>query len=157
VIAVLKNAYNPAGASLSADREATNSLRSMPHVASRIARASYGAVFGFAVRDAVPPVNPAKETPYEDDEGTKRVRRVEWYLKKVRPCMTAAHGYAGSDNQSPGRVRPRQRPGHPPLLPQVCRTKRQDSHVNPPDKRCRYAVELARQFGPGALQDPLRH
>ena len=40
MIAVLKNAYNPDGASFRPDLEAVSPLRSMPHVASRIVRAT---------------------------------------------------------------------------------------------------------------------
>jgi len=55
----------------------------MPQVSSRKARESYGAIFGYPVHSVSPPVNLAKETPYIDKEGTKRVHRVEWYLRKV--------------------------------------------------------------------------
>ena len=87
MIAVLKNAYNSVGASLNTGMDASNPLRLMPRVDSRIARASYGTVFGVGVASASPPVNTAKETPYEDLEGYKRVHRMEWYLKKVRKCI----------------------------------------------------------------------
>ncbi len=45
-------------------------------------------------------MNTAKETPYVDEEGTARLRRVEWYLKKVctaqfyltsMPVLTSHH------------------------------------------------------------------
>ena len=93
VIAVLKNAYNPSGASLGAGMDAASPLWSMPHVASRIARASYGTVFYVPVRRAVPPVDTAKEKPYTDKEGITRVCRMRWYLKKVRPCILSHHEY----------------------------------------------------------------
>jgi hypothetical protein len=86
VIAVLKNAYNPAGASLGARTDAGNRLQSMPSVDSRIARASYGCIFDPDVRYAFPPVDPEKETPYVDLEGVKRISRVKWFLMKVRIC-----------------------------------------------------------------------
>lgn len=85
MIAVLKNAYNPAGASLGARMDA------MPHVAARIARASYGSVFDQDVRYASPPVDPAHETPYVDPEGIKRVSRVRWFLTKVRSRRLSSH------------------------------------------------------------------
>jgi hypothetical protein len=84
VIAVLKNAYNPAGASLGARTDAGNRLQSMPSVDSRIARASYGCIFDPDVRYAFPPVDPEKETPYVDLEGVKRISRVKWFLMRVR-------------------------------------------------------------------------
>jgi hypothetical protein len=84
VIAVLKNAYNPAGASLGAgSADAILSLRTMPTIASRISRASYGVVFGNRVNSVVPPVDRAKEEVYKDIEGIERVDRMAWYLKKV--------------------------------------------------------------------------
>ncbi len=83
MIAVLKNAYNPAGASLPAEMDTLNPLESMPHVASRIARASYGTMFSFPARHVSPPIDSAKEKPYVDREGVKRVNRLRWYLKKV--------------------------------------------------------------------------
>ena len=89
MIAVLKNAYNPAGASLHADMETVNPLCSMPYVASRIARASYGVTFGVVVRKASPPMDTTKEKPYVDREGIKKVERLAWYLKKVRHNFTS--------------------------------------------------------------------
>ncbi|KAK4444198.1 hypothetical protein QBC34DRAFT_415619 [Podospora aff. communis PSN243] len=83
VIAVLKNAYNPAGASLGAESaDAILSLQTMPAIASRIARASYGAIFHSPVSWVSPPVDLSKETPFVDREGVKRVNRVKWYLAK---------------------------------------------------------------------------
>ena len=92
MIAVLKNAYNPSGASLGTRTDAGNRLQSMPSVNSRIARASYGCVFDPGVRWAFPPVDPEKETPYVDLEGVKRISRVTWFLMKVRICRLSFSG-----------------------------------------------------------------
>ena len=57
--------------------EAPSSLvLTMPQVESRIARASYGAMFSVSVRSTSPPIDITKETLYVDDEGTKRIHRV---------------------------------------------------------------------------------
>lgn len=55
---------------------ANPTLPSMPHVFSGIARAS-------PVENILPPLDPVKGKPFVDKEGVKKVRRGEWYLKKV--------------------------------------------------------------------------
>ncbi|KAK0624001.1 hypothetical protein B0T14DRAFT_517383 [Immersiella caudata] len=83
VIAVLKNAYNPAGASLGANSgDALLSLRTMPTIASRISRASYGVIFASRAKTVNPPVDHAKEEVYKDKEGIERVDRMAWCLRK---------------------------------------------------------------------------
>ena len=85
VMAVLKNAYNPTGASLvdGSNIIVNWTLRAMPHVSSRIARVSYGTYFSKPVEDVWPPLDATTEQPFVDKEGVKRIQRAEWYLKKV--------------------------------------------------------------------------
>ena len=107
-MAVFKNAYNPAGASLGNPEAA--SLLSVPQVASRIARASYGTYFGYGLRHVSPPVDSSKDDVYLNREGFERVERMKWFLKKVRSasfvCATTlvlANNYQGESvqNKSP--------------------------------------------------------
>ncbi|KAM7222484.1 hypothetical protein V8F06_001978 [Rhypophila decipiens] len=99
VIAVLKNAYNPGGASLvgGSNTAANRTLRSMPQVSSRIARASYGTCFSAPVEDLRPPLDSIKEKTFVDKEGVERVTRAEWYLKKGEPVQDkdpVTHGFS---------------------------------------------------------------
>jgi hypothetical protein len=87
VIAVLQSAFDP----IAAGSVVATYMSSMPSVVSRVARLSYGVAFGIPPSQAYPPPTDDDEY-YMDPDGTQRVRRMTWYLKKVR----SANGNLGS-------------------------------------------------------------
>lgn len=63
-------------------------IASMPVVVSRVARFSYGVQFGYSPSSLTTlgqvPGDREKDEYYFDPDGTELVRRMTWYLKKVR-------------------------------------------------------------------------
>ncbi|EGZ71801.1 hypothetical protein NEUTE2DRAFT_110759 [Neurospora tetrasperma FGSC 2509] len=63
-------------------------IASMPVVVSRVARFSYGVQFGYSPNSLASfgqvPGDRGKDEYYFDPDGTELVRRMTWYLKKVR-------------------------------------------------------------------------
>lgn len=72
-------------------------IASMPVVVSRVARFSYGVQFGYSPNSLASfgqvPGDRGKDEYYFDPDGTELVRRMTWYLKKVRlpsPALNAS-------------------------------------------------------------------
>lgn len=68
-------------------------IDSMPVVVSRVARFSYGVQFGYSPSNlkkfGQAPASRVLDEYYFDPDGTELVRRMTWYLKKVRLPLTA--------------------------------------------------------------------
>ena len=60
------------------------SSRRMPSVVSRVSRFSYGVQSRQKILNVNPPYDPSKDREYYDPDGSKKIKRMRWYLKTVR-------------------------------------------------------------------------
>lgn len=79
------------GAVIAVLKSTDDVIASMPVVVSRVARFSYGVQFGCSPsnlrRFGQAPEDRLLDGYYFGPDGTELVRRITWYLKKVRPCL----------------------------------------------------------------------
>lgn len=80
MISVLKSSHE----TNSSDLAVETTLLRMPSVAPQVARLSYGVEVGYHAMNVSPPLDRGKEKIYDDPDGSERVLRMMWFLKKVK-------------------------------------------------------------------------